>query len=156
MGIVGRTGAGKTSVLSALLRVVPLYRGRISIDGVDIATLPLSKLRSRIALVPQEPFLFSGTVRENLDPRSLHLDSEIWNAIGNCLATPFVQSLGGLTARLDIGGSNLSVGQKQLLCLSRALLKRSKVSGDWLVGSRFHSILSYLFLHVFIHVDCRY
>lgn len=128
IGIVGRTGAGKSSVLAALLRVAPLYRGRICIDGVDIATLPLTTLRSRIAIVPQEPFLFSGTIRENMDPRSLHLDSEIWNSISNCLATPLVQSLGGLSAQLEAGGSNLSAGQKQLLCLSRALLKRSKVS----------------------------
>lgn len=127
VGIVGRTGAGKSSVLAALLRVAPLYRGRITIDTVDIATLPLSTLRSRIAIVPQEPFLFSGTIRDNMDPRSLHLDSEIWNAISNCLATPLVQSLGGLSARLDAAGANLSAGQKQLLCLARALLKRSKV-----------------------------
>lgn len=128
IGIVGRTGAGKSSVLAALLRVAPLFRGRIYIDGVDIATLSLTTLRSLIAVVPQEPFLFSGTIRENMDPRSLYLDSQIWNSISICQATPLVQSLGGLSAQLEAGGENLSAGQKQLLCLSRALLKRSKVS----------------------------
>lgn len=94
---------------------------------VDIATLPLDVLRSRIALVPQDPFIFAGTIRENIDPNGLHLDSSIWNAINQCLATPLVQQLGGLNAELNAGGSNLSTGQKQLLCLARALLKNSKV-----------------------------
>lgn len=94
---------------------------------VDIATLPLNVLRSRIALVPQDPFIFAGTIRENIDPNGLHLDSSIWNAINQCLATPLVQQLGGLNAELSAGGSNLSTGQKQLLCLARALLKNSKV-----------------------------
>lgn len=107
--------------------MAPLSEGRITIDCVDIATLPLNTLRSRIALVPQEPFLFAGTIRENMDPLGLHLDSSIWNAINQCLATPLVQSLGGLNGELAAGGSNLSNGQKQLLCLSRALLKNSKV-----------------------------
>lgn len=128
VGIVGRTGAGKSSIINALLRTSDSMRGDIIIDNVDIATLPLSVLRSRVAIVPQEPFLFSGTVRDNLDPRSLHLDSEIWNAITHCLTSPLVQSLGGLSGRIETGGSNLSAGQKQLLCLTRALLKSAKVN----------------------------
>ncbi|KAG4079388.1 hypothetical protein HA402_008080 [Bradysia odoriphaga] len=127
IGIVGRTGSGKTSILSALVRVAPLSQGRITIDCVDIATLPLHVLRSRIALVPQEPFLFAGSIRDNIDPTNSHLDSSIWNVINQCLATPLVQQLGGLHARLASGGSNLSTGQKQLLCLSRALLKNAKI-----------------------------
>lgn len=70
---MGRTGAGKSSLLAALLRIAPLHTGRITIDTVDISTLPLYVLRSRISLVPQDSFLFSGTIRENLDPRNLHL-----------------------------------------------------------------------------------
>lgn len=127
VAIVGRTGAGKSSILAALLRVVPLLQGEISVDCVNLRTLSLRVLRDRIVIIPQEPFLFEGTVRENLDPRRNYIDSEIWNAITNCLATPLVQSLGGLSGWLEKGGSNLSAGQKQLLCLTRALLKNSKV-----------------------------
>lgn len=72
IGIVGRTGAGKTSLIAALFRVAPLHTGRITIDAVDISTVPLYALRSRIAMVPQDSFLFSGTVRDNLDPRHIH------------------------------------------------------------------------------------
>ena len=73
IGVVGRTGAGKSSLMAALLRIAPLSTGHIYIDTVDISTLPLDTLRSRVALVPQDSFLFSGTVRDNLDPRRLHL-----------------------------------------------------------------------------------
>ncbi|XP_058453342.1 ATP-binding cassette sub-family C member 10 [Malaya genurostris] len=127
IGLVGRTGAGKTSILASMLRVVPLAQGTVTIDNMNIATLPLDVVRSRIAIVSQDPFLFKGSIRENLDPRNLHLDSEIWEAITRCLASPLVQALGGLDAKLDPSGSNLSAGQKQLLCLTRALLKKSKI-----------------------------
>ncbi|XP_046809062.1 ATP-binding cassette sub-family C member 10 [Lucilia cuprina] len=128
LAIVGRTGAGKTSILAALMRIAPLSKGEIILDSVNLKTLALSVLRDRIGIIPQEPFLFEGTVRENLDPRSSYYDSEIWHAITNCsAATYLVQSLGGLDGKLDRGGINLSAGQKQLLCLARALLKNSKV-----------------------------
>lgn len=127
VGIVGRTGAGKSSILSGLLRVVPIDRGSISIDSINIATLELSKVRERISVVPQEPFLFQGTVRDNLDPRNRHTDDVIWTALRNCLSSDIVHSLGGLNGRIEISGMNLSAGQKQLLCLTRALLKNSKV-----------------------------
>lgn len=113
-----------------MLRVAPVQRGNIYIDEIDIATLPIKKLREQIAVVPQDPFLFSATVRENIDPTGIYLDSQIWDCVGKCLATPLIQSMGGLGAYIDAGGTNLSSGQKQLLCLSRALLKRRMVSAD--------------------------
>uniref|UniRef100_A0A336LPK6 ABC-type xenobiotic transporter n=1 Tax=Culicoides sonorensis TaxID=179676 RepID=A0A336LPK6_CULSO len=124
IGVVGRTGSGKSSLIAATLRVAPLTRGIITLDCVNLAALPLSVLRSRISCVPQDPFLFSGTIRENLDPRNEHVESEIMSALSHCLSSPFVQALGGLDAQLK---NNLSAGQKQLLCLTRALLKNSKV-----------------------------
>lgn len=127
IGIVGRTGAGKSSIIAALLRTVPIQYGRITVDSIDVSTLPVQILRNRISLVPQDSFLFSGTIRENMDPRKLHLDSNIWDAMNRCLVTPLVQNLGGLGAQLDSRGSNISAGQKQLLCLARALLSNSKV-----------------------------
>lgn len=128
VGVAGRTGAGKSSLVAALFRVVPLSSGKISIDSRDIASIPVEVLRDRLALVPQQPFLFAGTVRDNLDPRGDHTDSRIWKAVEDCLAKPLVQSLGGLTGSLETNGGNLSAGQKQLLCLARALMKNSKVS----------------------------
>lgn len=125
IGIVGRTGAGKTSIFSALLRVAQLNKGIITLDCVNIGALPMNVLRSRVSIIPQDPFLFTGTIRENLDPRHEHTESKIWAALSKCLASPIVQSLGGLDAHLK---DNLSAGQKQLLCLARALLKNSKVN----------------------------
>lgn len=127
VGIVGRTGAGKTSIVASIMRVAPLSIGKIVIDCVDVATLPISVLRERIALVPQEPFLFGGTVRDNLDPRRRHFDSEIWKAISLCLAAPLVHGLGGLSGYIAPGGINVSAGERQLLSLARAMLKNSKV-----------------------------
>ncbi|XP_015020423.2 ATP-binding cassette sub-family C member 10 [Drosophila mojavensis] len=128
IGIVGRTGAGKSSVLAALLRVAPLSHGDIYLDQMNLKTVALSVLRERIGVITQEPFLFEGTVRENLDPSHRYYDSEIWHAIkSSAAATLLVQQLGGLDGHVDRGGNNLSAGQRQLLCLARALLKNAKV-----------------------------
>ncbi|CAG4948573.1 unnamed protein product [Colias eurytheme] len=123
LGVVGRTGAGKSSLLRALLRLAPCSGGRVLIDDVDVASLHLHSLRSRIGIIPQEPFIFSGTIRENIDPLQQYLDEEVWRALDACSATELVMAKGGLGSYAD----NLSRGHKQLLCLVRALLQRAKI-----------------------------
>lgn len=128
IGIVGRTGAGKSSLALALFRILERSGGKIVIDGVDIATIGLRDLRARLTIIPQEPVLFSGTLRLNLDPFNEHVDEELWRVLEVSHLKRFVMSLsGGLQHVTAEGGENLSVGQRQLLCLARALLRKSKI-----------------------------
>ncbi|XP_029800371.1 multidrug resistance-associated protein 7 isoform X2 [Suricata suricatta] len=127
LGIVGRTGSGKSSLLLVLFRLLEPSSGRVLLDGVDTSQLELAELRSQLAVIPQEPFLFSGTVRENLDPRGLHEDRALWQALEQCHLSEVIMSMGGLDGELGEGGRSLSLGQRQLLCLARALLTDAKI-----------------------------
>ncbi|XWS61274.1 hypothetical protein CRYUN_Cryun07bG0112200 [Craigia yunnanensis] len=128
IGIVGRTGSGKTTLISALFRLVEPAGGKIVVDGIDISTIGLHDLRSRFGIIPQDPTLFNGTVRYNLDPLSQHTDQEIWEVLVKCQLREAVQEKEeGLDSLVVEDGSNWSMGQRQLFCLGRALLRRSRV-----------------------------
>ncbi|KAI8900424.1 P-loop containing nucleoside triphosphate hydrolase protein [Globomyces pollinis-pini] len=148
IGIVGRTGAGKTTLSLAFFRFMEPESGRILIDNVDIQKIGLFDLRSKLTVIPQDPVLFSGTLRSNLDPFNEYTDSELWNSLKEVhflesfkpsqLAKSLSRSESVMSIQSEVdqislestvleGGSNLSQGQRQLLCLARAVLKKSKV-----------------------------
>ncbi|KAK7315191.1 hypothetical protein VNO77_33726 [Canavalia gladiata] len=128
IGIVGRTGSGKSTLISALFRLVEPAGGKIVVDGINIYSIGLHDLRSRFGIIPQDPTLFNGTIRYNLDPLSQHSDQEIWEILGKCQLREAIQEKEeGLNSLVVGDGSNWSMGQRQLFCLGRALLRKSKI-----------------------------
>ncbi|KAI1971112.1 ATP-binding cassette transporter yor1 [Ophidiomyces ophidiicola] len=146
IGIVGRTGAGKSSIMSALFRLTELSGGSIKIDGIDISTVGLNDLRSRLAIIPQDPTLFRGTVRSNLDPFHQYSDLELWSALRqadlvgeeNTTSPPesgseetenaaHIQQRIKLDFAVEEEGLNFSLGQRQLMALARALVRNSRI-----------------------------
>ena len=146
VGLVGRTGAGKSSLTLALFRFLEAREGQILIDGIDISTITLQSLRSHLAIIPQDPPLFSGTLRSNLDVFNRHTDQELWDVLervhlikrpadsvssASSETSPPLQSnaniFQSIYSQISEGGLNLSQGQRQLLCLARAMLARPKL-----------------------------
>jgi ABC-type multidrug transport system fused ATPase/permease subunit len=128
VGVVGRTGSGKSTLMLSLLQLTEITEGRISVDGFDLGMLPLASSRSIMSWIPQSPVMFAGTLRFNLDPFDEYTDAAIWEALEQAQMAEAVKNFGeGLALKIAEGGSSLSVGQRQLVALARAVLQNRRI-----------------------------
>ncbi|CAD8187873.1 unnamed protein product [Paramecium pentaurelia] len=127
IGIVGRTGAGKSTLALSLLRLLEAQEGQILIDNIDISQISLQILRNSITSIQQDSVIFNGSIRQNLDPFQQHDDDSIRQVLNDCCLTNLINQRNGLNTRINESGDNLSAGEKQLMCIARAILKRAKL-----------------------------